>query len=264
MNRIDANSGGRLLGAVAVLGLLAAPAWAGAVTRLANGQVNVKADRVPLKQLLEELAAVTPIPNLVIEPKLEAQSVTAYLEGESVPEAIRKTLEESGVQFMLWGGGDEPLGLYVGDLSKAGLRSGPAARPTMADLAAMSHEDRLALREQIRAERAESLAADAPRVEPESGPPADSFEKMAAAAAASAGAAADGRGAAVAGGGGVPGEPVPVHGTASWVGADGATHTTGYTIQGETVIYDDPNFVSFKNSPEAKARRMNMDVTTLP
>jgi hypothetical protein len=253
---------------------MAAPLWAGSVTRLGGGQVNVKADRVPLGQLLRELAAVTPIPNLVIEPKLEQQTVTAYLEGASVAEAVRKTLEESGVQFVLWGGGAEPLGLYVGDLRKAGLAS-PSKAPSAADLNSMSREERRAAREQaleqVRAERS-GAAAPPPEAVRDDTPPADSFEAMAAAVGAST-SVEIGAGAAQAGGAGgnavVPGQPIaglppPVRGTASWTGEDGTVHSTGYTIQGDSVVYDDPNFVSFKNSPEARARRMNMDVSTLP
>jgi hypothetical protein len=61
-----------------------------------------------------------------------------------------------------------------------------------------------------------------------------------------------------------PPRPNPAAAGESARRGDGQVHSTGYTIQGDSVVYDDPNFVSFKNSPEAKARRMNMDVSTLP
>jgi hypothetical protein len=260
MHRIGTKAGRGLLGAV-LAGLLATPLHAGSVTRLGDDHVNVKADRVPLGQLLRELAEVTPISTLVIEPKIEKQTVSAYVEGASVPEAIRKTLEESGVQFLLWGGGAEPLGLYVGDLRKAGL----PPPSTAASAAGLGREERRAAREQLRAEKAEA----APEPPSDDALPPDSFG---ASANVDIGGGAPGSGTSPAGGNGgaiapaapIEGLPAPVRGTASWVGADGQTHSTGYTIQGDTVLYDDPNFVSFKNSPEARARRMNMDVTTLP
>jgi hypothetical protein len=272
----------------ALLLLCGAPVFAGSVTRLANDQVDVKADRIPLGQLLRELAAVTPIPTLVIDPKIEQQVVSAYLEKASVEEAVRQTLEQSGIQFLLWGGGAQPLGLYVGDLKKASLGT-PSS-----DLASMTREERKAVRDQLRTEHVEAVVDPVP----EGALPADTFTPAAVATAVAAssgsGSAAPGEGmpggpAPALGGsgsmeGGVPrdpagtsagastgapsaplaGLPPPVRGVASWAGADGQTHTTGYTMQGDTLIYDDPNFVSFKNSPEARARRMNMDVSTLP
>jgi len=283
--------------AVAV-GMLASPAFAGTVDRKGEDLVNVKADRVPLGQLIRELATVTPIPNLVIDPKLEKQSVTAFIEGASVAEAVRKTLEESGVQFLLWGGGAKPLGLYVGDLSKAGL-AGAKGAPTAAELASMSRDERRAVREQERTEKAEAATAAAAAaveaaIHDDDTPPADSFSEIVAGAGAAGanGAAAtaqvgigpglDGTPAGAGGSGSAPGAapgaptgastpgqtppglPPPVRGVATWTGTDGVAHTTGYTMQGDSVVYDDPNFVSFKNSPEARARRMNMDVSTLP
>jgi hypothetical protein len=265
---------------LALLLLFSAPVFAGSVTRLANDQVDVKADRIPLGQLLRELAAVTPIPTLVIDPKLEQQVVSAYLEKASVEEAVRQTLEQSGIQFLLWGGGVKPLGLYVGDLKKASLSTPPS------DLASMTREERKSVRDQLRAEHVDAVVAPDPVAE--TALPADTFGN--AAVAASSGNTALGEGmpggpAPALGGPGsveggaprdpasastgapsapIPGLPPPVRGVASWVGADGQNHSTGYSMQGETVIYDDPNFVSFKNSPEARARRMNMDVSTLP
>jgi hypothetical protein len=176
-------------------------------------------------------------------------------------------------------GGAEPLGLYVGDLKKASLAS-PSKGASAADQSSMSREERRAAREQARAEKAEVAAAAAPPEDfvPDDTPPADSFAGLSgmdgSASVQIGGAGTPGN----AGGAGTPGRdgnpvapaqplaglPPPVRGTASWTGEDGQVHSTGYTIQGDTVIYDDPNFVSFKNSPEAKARRMNMDVSTLP
>jgi hypothetical protein len=264
--------------ALPLVGLMAAPLWAGSVTRVSGDHVNVKADRVPLGQLLRELATVTPIPNLVIDPKLEQQLVSSYLEGASVTDAVRKTLEESGIQFLLWGGGAEPLGLYVGDLRKASLPS-PGSKPSSADLASMTREERRAVREQLRSERVEAPAPvpEVAEAVPDDTPPPDSVAAMMAPGSNEASASVDigGAGAQAAGAGGangaapapgqaLPGLPPPVRGNASWTGEDGQVHSTGYTIQGDTVVYDDPNFVTFKNSPEARAKRMNMDVTTLP
>lgn len=273
MHRIGRGARRGLRWALPLASLMAAPLWAGSVTRISGDQVNVKADRVPLGALLRELATVTPIPNLVIDPKLEQQLVSSYLEGATVTDAVRKTLEESGIQFLLWGGGAEPLGLYVGDLRKASLPSS-GAKPSSADLASMSREERRAARDQMRSDRAETAVSEVVEAVPDEGPPPDSFAGMAVPVSTGASASVDigGAGARTPGAGGpaaaagqpLAGLPPPVRGTANWVGEDGQTHTTGYTIQGDSVVYDDPNFVSFKNSPEARAKRMNMDVSTLP
>jgi hypothetical protein len=38
----------------------------------------------------------------------------------------------------------------------------------------------------------------------------------------------------------------------------------GYTMLGESVIYNDPSFVPYKNRPEVVARRLAIDVATIP
>ena len=38
----------------------------------------------------------------------------------------------------------------------------------------------------------------------------------------------------------------------------------GYTMFGESVVYNDPSFVPYKNRPEVVARRMNTDVASIP
>ena len=40
--------------------------------------------------------------------------------------------------------------------------------------------------------------------------------------------------------------------------------TEEYTMDGENVKYADPNFVTYKNRPEVKARRLAIDVATIP
>lgn len=44
-----------------------------------------------------------------------------------------------------------------------------------------------------------------------------------------------------------------------------STYSTGeFSMVGENVTYTDPNFVTYKNRPEVKARRMKVDVATIP
>jgi hypothetical protein len=38
----------------------------------------------------------------------------------------------------------------------------------------------------------------------------------------------------------------------------------GYTMIGESVIYNDPNFVPYKNRPEVVAKRLATDVALIP
>jgi hypothetical protein len=38
----------------------------------------------------------------------------------------------------------------------------------------------------------------------------------------------------------------------------------GYTMYGESVIYNDPTFVPYKNRPEVRARREATDISQIP
>jgi hypothetical protein len=52
-----------------------------------------------------------------------------------------------------------------------------------------------------------------------------------------------------------PAEEVPASSTYS---------TSEFSMVGENVTYADPNFVTYKNRPEVRARRMKVDVATIP
>lgn len=44
-----------------------------------------------------------------------------------------------------------------------------------------------------------------------------------------------------------------------------STYSTGeYSMVGENVTFNDPNFVTYKNRPEVRARRLKIDVATIP
>jgi hypothetical protein len=48
------------------------------------------------------------------------------------------------------------------------------------------------------------------------------------------------------------------------VPASSTYSTSEFSMVGENVTYADPNFVTYKNRPEVKARRLKIDVATIP
>jgi hypothetical protein len=48
------------------------------------------------------------------------------------------------------------------------------------------------------------------------------------------------------------------------VPASSTYSTSEYSMVGENVTYADPNFVTYKNRPEVRARRLKVDVATIP
>lgn len=55
-----------------------------------------------------------------------------------------------------------------------------------------------------------------------------------------------------------------VPGVAEEVPAASTYSTSEYSMVGENVTFADPNFVTYKNRPEVRARRMKIDVATIP
>jgi hypothetical protein len=88
--------------AIAMVAGTAAAAQAPAVTRATDGRVSVRADGLPLGQLLRELAALTPM-DLRIDPAVEDVSVSMDLVDVPVEHAIYLVLERSGVNSVVAG-----------------------------------------------------------------------------------------------------------------------------------------------------------------
>jgi hypothetical protein len=57
---------------------------------------------------------------------------------------------------------------------------------------------------------------------------------------------------------------VEVAGNTEEVPASSTYSTSEFSMVGENVTYADPNFVTYKNRPEVRARRLKVDVATIP
>jgi hypothetical protein len=177
---------------VTPLVLLADLASAGSLTRLDPDHVSVRANGVPVGQVLSELDAMKRLPNLFIEPAIESRTISVSIDKVGLADAAVQILTQSGLDFIVWG--DR---IFVGD-PKAAVQMRAASQP----------------------------AAEAP------------VEATVVAEV-------------------VPGVPeeVPAASTFS---------TSEYSMVGENVTFADPNFVTYKNRPEVRARRMKIDVATIP
>jgi hypothetical protein len=172
--------------------LLAEAAWAGSLTRLDQDHVSVRANAVPVGQVLSELDGLKRLHNLFIEPAIESRTISVSIDKVGLADAAVQILTQSGLDFIVWG--DR---IFVGD-PKAAVQMRQAGQP----------------------------AAAAP------------VEEVAVAEAVPAGT-----------------EEVPASSTFS---------TSEYSMVGENVTFTDPNFVTYKNRPEVRARRLAIDVATIP
>jgi hypothetical protein len=171
--------------------LLANAAWAGSLTRLDQDHVTVRANAVPVGQVLAELDGLKRLHNLFIEPAIESRMISVNIEKVGLADAAVQILTQSGLDFIVWG--DR---IFVGD-PKAAVQMRQAGQPVAAPV-----------------------------------------EEVAVAEAAPAGT-----------------EEVPASSTFS---------TAEYSMVGESVTFTDPNFVTYKNRPEVRARRLAIDVATIP
>lgn len=226
----------RLAFSMLVATAVASPAssWAQSVTRTGD-RVTVEAQSLPIGRVLRDMLAVAPIEALMIDPQVENHAVSARLVGVSPGEAINQILADSNLPFLVWGGARGPWRIYVGDKDAAlrvtagsplppGGSGSRAAGPAGAK--APTPEMTEAKERILDAARREAQAAD---------------EARQAEAAAQRQAEA---------------QPIVV--------MDDPNVPGGYTMYGETVIYNDPTFVPYKNRPEVVARRLATDVASIP
>jgi hypothetical protein len=252
------------------------------ITRVGATRVAVRAEEAPMGALLRELDALKPLNHVRIDPGLRSRRVSVRLEGIPVEDALIETLRASGLDFMIWG--DE---LWIGDLSKAvPYREVAEATPA---LAARSRRKPPAERGRPSESQIPTRAAAGPAFEgdvplDESGlpiapqvtppdPPAaaprqppgtqatpemrDTYSRLSASERQAALAQFQGR-------------PVPRDAAGpdpAAIGPEQASEpyvTPDFTMVGENVTYTDPNFVPYKNRPEVRARRLGMDVSTIP
>jgi hypothetical protein len=220
----------RLASAMLVATAVASPAssWAQSVTREGD-RVTVEAQSLPIGRVLRDMLAVAPIEALMIDPKVENHAVSARLVGVSPAEAINQILADSNLPFLVWGGARGPWRIYVGD-KDAALRV-TAGSPLPAGgsgprAAGPTPEMAEATQRILETERTEAQAAQ---------------ESKASEAMAQRQAEA---------------QPIVV--------MDDPNVPGGYTMYGESVIYNDPTFVPYKNRPEVVARRLATDVSQIP
>ena len=171
--------------------LLADAASAGSLTRLDQDHVSVRANAVPVGQVLSELDGLKRLHNLFIEPAVASRTISVSIDKVGLADAAVQILTQSGLDFIVWG--DR---IFVGD-PKAAVQMRQAGQPAAAPV-----------------------------------------EEVVVAEAVPAGT-----------------EEVPASSTFS---------TSEYSMVGENVTFTDPNFVTYKNRPEVRARRLAIDVATIP
>jgi hypothetical protein len=218
------------LSALLVAAAVASPvsSWAQSVTRSGAGRINVEASSLPIGRVLRDMLAVAPIEALMIDPKVENHMVTAHLVGATPGEAINQILADSNLPFLIWGGASGPWRIFVGDKDAALRVAAGSALPA-------SQAPAKAQRTEAQQAKAEASRAEDERNE------ARREERIAAKAMAERQAEA---------------QPIMV--------MDDPNVPGGYSMVGESVTYNDPNFVPYKNRPEVVARRLATDVAQIP
>jgi len=202
----------------------AAPSFAQTVTRSSADRISVEAQSLPIGRVLRDMLAVAPIEALMIDPKVENEFVSAHLYDVTPGEAINQILADSNLPFLIWGGARGPWRIVVGD-KDAALRVG-AGTPLPGGGVAMGPLTPEQTERVLEAEQREAQAVE------EEKQPIAMAERQAEA------------------------KPVVI--------MDDPGVPGGYTMIGESVIYNDPSFVPYKNRPEVVARRLATDVAKIP
>jgi len=202
-----------------------APSFAQSVTRSAEDRISIDAQSLPIGRILREMLAVAPIEALMIDPKVENHPVSVRMIGVTSGEAINQLLADSNLPYLVWGGAQGPWRIFVGDKDAALRVNGNSPLPS-GRAAAPTPQVPEAERRVIEAERRELRAAEDAKTEQ-----------------AMAERRAEAQPVVVMDDPGVPG---------------------GYTMVGESVTYNDPTFVPYKNRPAVKARRLATDIALIP
>ena len=211
-----------------------APSWAQSVTRSGDDRITIEAQNVPVGQVLRQLLAVAPIEALMIDPKVESHPVSVRMIDVTPGEAINQLLADSDLPYLLWGGARGPWRIFVGD-KDAALRvnasspirdAGRDAAGAPTPQAQALAQKREATERAFERERKELQAREA--------------EKQSRAMAER------------------QAEAQPL------VFMDDPGVPGGYTMIGESVTYNDPTFVPYKNRPEVRARRESTDIALIP
>ncbi len=209
--------------------LVATQVQAGSI-RVSGDTIAVRAQGVPLGQLLQELGTIVPLDVVAVDPQLPSRLVDVSLDDVSLDQAAGSILLEVDCSFIVGGLKGQPLRVILGSSDPALLArpasgsqasgKGGAERPATPEEAQARYEEwRHEEDARTQAHEAEMTAiSDAQR----------------------------------------EAEQVPVE---IW---EDPHVPGGYTMVGENVTYHDPNFVPFKNRPEVRARRLATDVSKIP
>jgi len=202
----------------------AAPGFAQTVTKSSADRINVEAQSLPIGRVLRDMLAVAPIEALMIDPKVEAHLVNVHIYDVTPGEAINQILADSNLPFLVWGGAKGPWRVFVGD-KDAAIRVSSGSSALTGGVA-ITPQNAEAQERVLEAEQREVQANE------ENMKPIAMAERQAEA------------------------QPVVI--------MDDPEVPGGYTMIGESVIYNDPSFVPYKNRPEVVARRLATDVASIP
>ena len=145
----------------AVLLYGAAHGWTQSVTPEDEGRISIQARDVRLGKLLRELETVSSMGRLLIDPDVEAKTVSVSLENVDVADALEEILSGAGIDFVIWGGKNQVLGVFAGDVDDALLVQGEGELFDSAEKSARRDETDSELEET--AEFAESEPSDEDR-----------------------------------------------------------------------------------------------------
>ena len=202
----------------------AVPGFAQTVTRSSADRISVEAQSLPIGRVLRDMLAVAPIEALMIDPKVETHAVNVHLSDVTPGEAINQILADSNLPFLVWGGAKGPWRVFVGD-KDAALRVTAGSSLSSAGVA-ITPQNAEAEQRVLEAEQREMRAIE------------ENLKPIALAQRQE-----EAKPLVIMDDPGVPG---------------------GYTMLGESVIYNDPSFVPYKNRPEVVARRLATDVASIP
>lgn len=223
----------------ALLGLVA-PARAQSVRATGPDHVSVRCEGVSLGQVLKELAALAPVDIVVTDPSFANRLVSASFDHVPLAEAAARVLQETGLNFAVGGLQGQPLRVIVGGTDLGRLASN-APRGV--------------------AKKEAPVREAGPRpllASPPAGPDPDQLEREARAARGEPSPAASAHAELA------PPFSVDSQATTESVYVPAAGSAPGFTMVGESVTFDDPTFVPYKNTEAAKRARQAVDVSKIP
>ena len=203
---------------------VAPAAWSQQVTDKGTGRVDVNAEAVPLGSLVEQIRLLVPMDALLIDPAIAGTPVSVTIEDTPGAEALMEILGASKHNFAVLGGGKVPLRVYVGERTFAFANRETGSGEGAALAGAQVTGN---AHDAQRAQLVEAQAANEREANEEA------LRQREAEAI-----------------------PIPVSSDPKVPG--------GYTMVGESIVYNDPNFVPYKKRKDVQAKRLAIDVSKIP